>query len=329
MTRALQCLPFRAMGTLCLVAATSEPDDLAAAARALAAARCEVEACERALSRFDARSDLSRLNRASGAWVEVDSRLGEALVAAVRAREETGGLFDPTILPALEAAGYDRSFEYVGEREATPLGDWRAGARVEVDKRSGRARLQRGASVDLGGIGKGFASARALRAMRASWPALPGAIVDLGGDIGVWGAPPEGGPWRVDVADPRAHHGVAATLELTGGGVATSGRDTRRFGPGLQLHHLIDPMTGASAVAGPLAVTVVAEGVAEAEAHATALAITETDDARAYLARRPELSGLLIPQFGEPIAIGGLPLVHARPRSRIAINTQKGRFTWH
>lgn len=329
MTRALQRESFRAMGTICAVAATAGSRDVVLARRALDAAQREVAACERALSRFDARSDLSRLNRAGGAWVAVGTRLIEALTAALRARTDTRGRFDPTILPALTAAGYDRSFELLTERAAMPLDGWHAGARIDVDPDSGRVRIEQGAAADLGGIGKGFAATRALRAMRTAWPALTGALVDLGGDIAVWGIPPEGGPWRVDIADPRAPGRSAGTLQLTSGGVATSGRDTRRFGPGRRLHHLIDPVTGAPAAAGPLSVTVIAASATEAEAHATALAIAEVEDARDYLAPFSDVAALLIPQLGEPIAIGRLPLVRERPLARLVITKEAGQFLWH
>lgn len=327
MTRELQRGSFRALGTICAVAATAGPRDFQLARRALAAARREVAACERTLSRFDTRSDLSRLNRAGGRWVEVDTRLVEALAAALEARKETQGRFDPTILPALAAAGYDRSFELLTERAARTLDGWQAGARIDVDPAAGTARLERGAAVDLGGMGKGFASTRALHAMRTAWPALTGGLVDLGGDISVWGSPPEGGPWRVDIADARAPGRLAGTLQLSHGGVATSGRDTRRFGPGRRLHHLIDPATGTPAAAGPLSVTVVAPSATEAEAYATAIAIAEVDDARDQLASRPDIAALLIPPFGEPIEVGSLPLVRERPRARLLVTTHGGRFT--
>ena len=328
MTGALQRESFRAMGTICSAAATAGSRDIIPARRALDAAEREVAACERALSRFDARSDLSRLNRADGAWINVDKRLVDALAAALRARTDTRGRFDPTILPALAAAGYDRSFELLTERAAMPLDGWRAGAHIEVDSSSRRARVERGAAVDLGGVGKGFTATRALHAMRAAWPALTGALVDLGGDIAVWGTPPEGGPWRVDIADPRAPARVAGTLELTSGGVATSGRDTRRFGPQRRLHHLIDPTTGAPAVAGPLSVTVVAASATEAEAYATALAIGDVGDARDLLASRPDVGALLILLLGEPISIGRVPMACERPRAPLVVTTQVGRFAW-
>jgi FAD:protein FMN transferase len=299
---------FRAMGTTCSIAVSARPSELRRAQNALAVARAEVAACERALSRFDPASDLSRLNGAGGEWIEIDRRLADALTAAVRARRETDGRFDPTILPALVAAGYDRTFEELEPRAARPLRGWRAGALVEVDAARRRARVGVGAAVDLGGIGKGFSAERVLDAMRSAWPELPGALVDLGGDVAVGGIPPEGGSWRIAVADPRRPGTTLGVLRLEGGGVATSGRDVRRFGLHGELHHLIDPATGASAVDGPLAVTVVAADPAEAEANATALGIMPVADAASYVAARPRLAALVVPHVGDVLALGPLPL---------------------
>jgi FAD:protein FMN transferase len=301
---------FRAVGTTCSVAVTVEHGDTRAAQRAIEAAVAEVDACERALSRFDPTSDLSRLNRDAGSWVDVDARLVEALRLALDARLATSGRFDPTVLPALVAAGYDRSFELLDERPPRSADGWSAGAAVEVGIRS--ARVAAGAAVDLGGIGKGYAASRALIAMREAWPGLPGALVDLGGDIALFGGAPEGGPWKIDVSDPRNPMRPPARLLLSGGGVATSGRDVRRFGPGRELHHLIDPRTGAPAVAGPLAVTVVAPDAAQAEAHATALAISTEEEAAAHIAARPQLSALYIPHAGPPLVLGPLPAARVR-----------------
>jgi FAD:protein FMN transferase len=305
--RLLEHHSFHAMGTSCAVGITTALAELGAAHGAIAAATAEVAACERALSRFDPASELSRLNGARGAWVDCGPRLRGALSAALDARDATGGRFDPTVLPALVAAGYDRTFEALEPRApGTPAG-WRAGAVVEVDHARGRARLEPGAAVDLGGIGKGYSADRAVAAMAAAWPALPGCLVDLGGDLSLWGEPPEGGAWRVAVADPHVPGGRLSVLALTAGGVATSGRDRRRFGPGGALHHLIDPATGAPAVPGPLSVTVVAADAAAAEAHATALAITPIAEAAGYVAARRRISALLVPAAGAPFMLGDVP----------------------
>ena len=243
--------------------------------------------------------------------MNVDGRLLAALDAALRARDETGGRFDPTILPALVAAGYDRTFAELREREPRRAEGWRAGAHVELDRANCRARIEAGAAVDLGGIGKGFSAARALAAMAQAWPGLPGAFVDLGGDLAFSGRSPDGA-WRVAVADPRRPGSTLGTLQLGAAGVATSGRDRRRFGPGRRLHHLIDPATGAPATAGPLAVTVVAGDATVAEGLATALAVSGLAEARELLTARPSASALYVPQTGEPVVLGDLPLVPER-----------------
>ncbi len=248
--------------------------------------------------------------------MSVDRRLVEALGFALRAREETGGRFDPTILPALVAAGYDRSFAELVERPGRRAEDWRAGGAVELA--DGCARVEPGVAVDLGGIGKGYAAGRALDAMRDAWPRLPGGLVDLGGDIAFYGEPPERGPWRVAVADPRRHGASAGVLLVRSGGVTTSGRDVRRFGPGGALHHLIDPSTGEPARPGPIAVTVVAPSAVEAEAHATALAIADVAGASAHVAAHPRISALYIPQVGRPLSLGALPLARMRVLVRAA-----------
>jgi thiamine biosynthesis lipoprotein len=311
-TARLRRVEFRAVGTTCSAAVTARREDDRHARRALAAAQAEVLACESALSRFDPASDLSRLNASAGRWAHVDRRLGEALELALRAREETAGRFDPTVLPALVAAGYDRSFERLVERPARPPAGWRPGAGIDVDRDAGLARVDIGAAVDLGGIGKGYAADRALEAMLDAWPSARGGLVDLGGDLVVAGEPPGGGPWRIAVTDARTPGATAGVLLIRSGGVATSGRDVRRFGPEGSLHHLIDPATGEPATPGPLAVTVLAPTAAEAEVHATALAISDRAAAAAHVAARPRIAAYYLPREGAPAVLGDLPL--ARPR---------------
>ena len=113
----------------------------------------KVIACEQALSRFDPTSDISRLNASAGAWTPVGGRLLEALQAGLQAREETNGRFDPTILPALVAAGYDRSFKPLAERPPRPTSGWLPGGSIEVNVSAASAHVE-ALLVNLGGIDK-------------------------------------------------------------------------------------------------------------------------------------------------------------------------------
>lgn len=306
--RTLRTHQFRAMGTDCSIVVAFPVWQAGVARTAIAAAVAEVEAQERALSRFDATSDLSALNAAAGRWTTVGDRLFAALHAAVDARVRTDGRYDPTVLPALVAAGYDTTYDQLRPGNAGIAAGWRAGAAIELDHERRRVRLAAGAAVDLGGIGKGLSATTALAAIRDAGPGLTGALVDLGGDIAAWGSAPDMGPWWIAVADPRNHARALGILRVHGGGVATSGRDRRRLGADGSGHHLIDPATGSPAVPGPLAVTVIAQTALEAEPHATALAITPVEEAPAYLADHPDLSAIVVPQDSPPFTVGRPPL---------------------
>jgi len=147
--------------------------------------------------------------------------------------------------------------------------------------------------LDLGGIGKGYAAARAADLLSAAGPAL----VNAGGDIAV-----EGGTWPVGVETADGD----LTLELTGGGLATSGRDRRRWRRnGEELHHLIDPATGMPSPSDLLRVTVVATDAVEAEVWAKALYIAGEDEA----VREADMRGLpcvLVTADGRTRLAGGL-----------------------
>ena len=123
--------------------------------------------------------------------------------SALRARAATDGKFDPTILPALVAAGYDRTFEELDDDRRACTPGWRAGRRDRArPRREPRRGSSEGVAVDLGRIGKGFSAARAIQAMRAPGRSSVGRS-STSGATSRSRVPPEGGPWRIAVADPR------------------------------------------------------------------------------------------------------------------------------
>jgi thiamine biosynthesis lipoprotein len=259
------------------------------------------EGWEGALSRFRADSELSRLNRSAGRPTPVSEVLWQVIRAAVSAAELSEGLVTPAILPALEAAGYDQTFELIGlgpswESRRADLqaggGDWRA---VECDASARAVRLPAGLRLDLGGIAKGWAADAAARQLRSLGPAL----VDAGGDIAASGPRADGQPWPVGVADPLHRGGTMAVLALGRGGVATSGRDYRRWrADGVWRHHILNPRTGQPAESDVLAATVVGPSAAQAEVAAKAALILGSRDGLTWLEARPDFAGLLALEDG-------------------------------
>lgn len=224
-------------------------------------AEAEFHRLDALLSRFRPDSELSQLNR-DGA-IDAGPDLLRVVTLALDARNRTDGRFDPTVHDAIVAAGYDRTF---AELTDGPLGDpCPAGGDVLVD--GGRIVLAPNVRLDLGGIGKGYAAERAAELLALAGPCL----VNAGGDIAV-----RGGAWPVGVED--------TTIELSRGGLATSGIDRRRWlRGGREQHHLIDPRTGAPAQTDLLRVTVVADDAVEAEVQAKNVFLGGPTDGCAYV----------------------------------------------
>ncbi|MGA9533188.1 MAG: FAD:protein FMN transferase, partial [Anaerolineales bacterium] len=98
-------LDFWAMGCQMMALVDSEDSKVERMIRQLPA---WFESWEQTLSRFRPSSELCELNRRSGEWVRLSRDLYETIEAALAAAEYSQGLVDPTMLTALEMAGYDR-----------------------------------------------------------------------------------------------------------------------------------------------------------------------------------------------------------------------------
>ncbi|MGZ5297557.1 MAG: FAD:protein FMN transferase [Actinomycetota bacterium] len=218
---------------------------------------------EQRFSRFRGDSELTSVNAASGRWTNVSTGFERLVGFALRQAERLDGLFDPTVLHAIIAAGYDRDFDEVlaGARGALhppqPCGRW-----AEIDQRPGGLRLPAGVGLDLGAVAKGWTADLAAEAAVDS--GLPWALVSAGGDLRI-----AGDVAGIDVAieDPGVATEEVARVRLTSGALASSSTIRRAWGPGL--HHVIDPRTGAPSDAVALQATVWAPTCAEAETLAT------------------------------------------------------------
>lgn len=255
------------------------------------------EEAEARLSRFRPQSELCRLNNRPEAWVAVSPLLWRVVTTALSLARATGGLFDPTILPALETAGYTATFEKVraGAGELATgrptRGRWQE---VSLDPRRRAIRLGAGVRLDLGGVAKGIVAQDAVNMLSKTGPAL----VDAGGDLTA-GNPPRGWPgWPVAVAAPAREDEAERDLFklwLANATLATSGIDYRRWQIGKHMaHHLIDPRTGRPATGDVVSATVLARSAAAAEGWATAALIAGSDAALNMLAERNLAAALVV-----------------------------------
>lgn len=264
---------FRAMNTDIVLAAEGAPEQLAPG---FERARAFIAACEARFTRFAETSELATLNRSAGTWFHASPELYDAVREACAFVDETGGLFDPAILDALENIGYDRSMDDLRAHGAArpspaanvPRVDTRA---IEFDNDARGIRLPPGLRLDLGGIAKGWIAERAADELARYTCAC---AVNAGGDMFARGLPPGESAWAVALEDPRDPAETLAVLRLPPGAVATSSVTKRRWQQGDAVrHHLIDPRTRLPAETDWLSVTAIAPHATTAEVYAKALLI--------------------------------------------------------
>jgi FAD:protein FMN transferase len=248
----------------------SDPRHLDQSLEILAA---EIDAIDRACSRFRADSEIARVNSAGGRAVAVTGLLLEAIEVALRAAAVTDGVVDPTVGKAMRIIGYDRDFSTmpsVGPPlrwDPQPAPGWGA---IELDSLGSTVRVPAGVEVDLGATAKALCADRA--AARAAAATDCGVLVSLGGDISVCGPAPEGG-WVVQLTDNHADplDSGGPTVSISTGGLATSSTTVRRWERGGRCyHHLVDPRSGRPAEEYWRTVTVAAASCVDANIAATA-----------------------------------------------------------
>src|SRR5579862_1067946 len=274
---------------------------------ALALARAEVDALDRACSRFRDDSEIAGLDRLGGRAVKVSPLLLDALEVALAVAASTDGLVDPTVGAAMRAIGYDRDFSVVVRRGASPAfalvpaAGWRS---VHLDRARSLVSIRPGTELDLGATAKAFAADRI--ASKIAERTGGSVLVSLGGDIAVRGAPPEG--WPVRIAEHhRNEDGTGQTVAVSVGGLATSSTTVRRWRAGqVEMHHIVDPATGVPALEHWRTASVAASSCVGANAAATA-AILKGPDAVAWLEQRG-LAARLVHADGSVTRTCGWPL---------------------
>ncbi len=258
------------MGTTLRIAVAGLPE-----ARANAAcdeAFSEVERLERELSTWIADSAVSHLNTdAGGAMHALPIGVSTCLERALRISEASAGAFDPVCGAATEL------WREASHRNAMPLENEIANARavcgrelLELDAASSAARLRvKGARIDLGGIGKGFALDTVQPVLERAGANM--ALLDFGGQILALDAPPGTPGWQVDLRNPIHPEGTTATIWLSRASIASSADYERGLQVGsAPVSHIVDPRSGLPA-ADTLATIVISANATDADAWSTAL----------------------------------------------------------
>jgi len=278
----------------------------------VAGAERAIRDLHRRLTRFDADSELSRLNANPRSEVPSSPIMVRFAEALRYAGELSDGLVDATLLGAIERAGYTESIDPDSAESApneTPLlsgvecrpggksalSNWK---RVTVDHATGCVGRPPGVKLDTGGLGKGLAADIGAELLGH----LEYFAVECSGDLRFGSQANQ--PRKIIVASPLKGGDPVGELWLTGGAVATSGITRRSWvnRDGRPSHHLIDPRTGEPARTGVTQVTAVAPTAVEGEVRAKAALLAGPDVASDWLVH----GGIIVLDGGKTVSVGGL-----------------------
>ena len=236
---------------------------------ALDAAVAEIERLDALWSIASSDGEIAQLNAEKQITASADT-----LALLTRAKEistATDGLFSTTIAPLMEAWGFTSGdYRVPDEAELSALLAHVDDEEIAIS--GSTVTIPADAKVDLGGIAKGFTSARVMGIFHEN--GIKNGILSLGGNVQALGTKPDGSLWRVGLQDPANERALFATLELADKAVITSGAYERNFEQnGVVYHHIIDPRTGYPAESGLSSVTIVSDDGTLADGLSTTLFI--------------------------------------------------------
>ncbi|MDA8411464.1 MAG: FAD:protein FMN transferase [Treponema sp.] len=248
-------------------------------------------------------SELSAINRAAGrSAVKVSAVTYDAVSSALYFSRLTEGVTDLTAGPLINLWGIGTDHARVPSapeiKAALALIDWR---KVTLDPSVPSVKLEKaGMALDLGAFAKGWAADRVKEVLAAR--GVRAAIIDLGGNIFVFGSKKGGKPWKIGIQDPTKPRGDfmgIVTIDRADS-VTTAGTYEQFFvKDGVKYHHILDLTTGRPARSGLESVSVIAPTSTEADGIDTALLIVGKDKGLELVARSPGVEAIFVGDDGK------------------------------
>jgi len=286
------------MGTFARVTVIAA--DSRTGAKCVEAALAEIRKVDELMSDYKEDSEISRVNK--GAFtrpVEVGESTFEVIERSIEFSRLTDGAFDITVGPLVQLFRKAKNDGIA----PTPEQIADAKARVGYEKlilndadHTVRFTVE-GMSLDVGGIGKGYAVDKAIEATQKL--GASGAMVDLGGHVKCFGTPPKGREkWIIGLQDPNIDDfggsGILLRLQASDTAIITSG-DYQQFAiiDGKKQSHIIDRRTGKSAE-GLSSVTIIAPNATDADALATAVCVMGPKKGLELIEKLPQTQAILI-----------------------------------
>ena len=264
----------------------------------------ELEGVDQALSMFNGGSVISHVNQ--GDSVIPDTPEGNMFLdvyrLAMQISKETGGAFDITVAPLVNAWGFGfKQSEMPTKDTIDSIRALIGYEKMHYSEKSGQRIISKSHPrmiLDCSAIAKGYGCDRVARLLRKN--DVDNFMIEIGGEIVVNGVNEKKRPWRIGVTKPTEDPTSTETqyqtvLDVTNRAMATSG-NYRNFyyKDGKRYAHTIDPRTGRPVQHSILSATVIADNCATADAYATSFMVLGLDGALRILDRHPDLLAHLI-----------------------------------
>ena len=287
------------MGTTYRIVATVDNDSTTSVSlKELVDKRLD-ELCQR-LSTYIENSEITRFNQSeAGEWFGVSSDLYRVVAAADSISRKTGGAFDITVGQTVDLWGFGTEQEMSSSE--LPTQDKILSAQQTADYRKlqiqsdppALKKLNSGLKINVSAIAKGYGVDEILLLLK-NVSEVHGAMVEIGGEIRVFGQRHDGFKWTVGIQSPvRDRGGLAARIYLNNGAIASSGDYVNYFEKdGQRISHVINPLKGVPVETDIVATTVIGKSCMAADAWATACMVLDAEKAL-EIARSEEI-GLMI-----------------------------------
>jgi thiamine biosynthesis lipoprotein len=199
------------------------------------------------LNFYDDKSELSSINRQAGITpVKVSGETLGIIEESVNISKMTEGAFDVTVGTLVKL--WDMKKQIIPDKKLIDQTRKSVGyGNIVIDRAASTVFIKKeGASIDLGGIVKGYAADRVVDILKRN--GITSGIAAIGGEVRAFGKRPDGQPWVVGIQNPRqkgTSDEIIATIEISDKAMSTSGDYNKYFEKdGRRYHHLIDPKTG-------------------------------------------------------------------------------------
>jgi len=232
----------------------------------------EMERIEKVFSKFDEKSEISKINSLAGIKeINISPEVMKVIEDSLYYSRISEGSFDITVASLMKIWGFGYKNNTIPDRSMIQEALKHVGREnilIDAEKPSIRF-LDKDTKIDLGGIAKGYAVDRAKEVLISK--GINNAIINLGGNIFGLGMPPGKKGWRIGIQGPRHKNKIIWIVNLRNRAVSTSG-DYERFFivNGKRYSHIISPVTG-EPVQGVMSVTVVADSTEASDALSTAI----------------------------------------------------------